>query len=66
MRYFTLPAFALFASPVAADPGHIGALAGHDHWTIGIAVGVAVAAGLYGALKGKDKDAPDLDAEVPA
>lgn len=41
----------LFASPAAAHPGHLGGLAGHDHWVAGIAIGAAVGVSIWGILK---------------
>lgn len=54
---------AAFASPALAHPGHLGTLAGHDHWIAGAAIGAAIAAGLIGALKGRRKRG---DTAVPA
>ena len=39
----------------AADPGHLIELAGHDHWIGGAAIGLAILAGIWGALKGGDE-----------
>lgn len=51
------------AAPAGAHPGHLADLAGHDHWVAGAAIGLAIALGLYGALKGKKaQDAPEADA----
>lgn len=47
----------LLASAAEAHPGHLTDLAGHDHWVAGAAIGLAIALGLYGALKGKSSDA---------
>ncbi|NDU99442.1 DUF6732 family protein [Pseudoroseicyclus tamaricis] len=50
-----------------AHVGHIGELAGHDHWVAGAAIGAAVAAAVWGALKGRKdeggKDAAEAEAE---
>ena len=43
----------LVAAPVAAHPGHIIEAAGHDHWLAGVAIGTAIAIGLWQGLKGK-------------
>ena len=55
----------LFASPAAADPGHIGEVAGHAHW-IGLAAagGAAVIAGwLSGLFNGeKEEEAEEQEA----
>jgi hypothetical protein len=51
-----------------AHLGHLGDLAGHDHWVAGAAIGVAVVVGVWGAVKGrKDKEpAPQEAAEDEA
>ena len=41
------------ASVAQADVGHIGELLGHDHWVAASAIGIAIAVGLLGALKGR-------------
>ena len=52
---FSLPLLA--AGPALADPGHLVDVAGHDHWVAGAAIGLAIAFGIWGALKGrKDRD----------
>ena len=43
---------------IPAHIGHLGDVAGHDHWVAGAAIGIAVAAGLWGWLT-KDDDAED-------
>ena len=53
-----LPALLLLPAPVMAHPGHWADVAGHDHWIAGAAIGAAVLAGLWGALKGKGKSEP--------
>jgi len=45
------------ASSANAHPGHWADLAGHDHWVAGAAIGLAGIAAVWGALKGKQKDA---------
>lgn len=54
---------AIVPAPAFAHVGHIGDLAGHDHWVIGAAIGAAIAAGLWGALKGEDED-EEVDEEL--
>ncbi|EYD73000.1 DUF6732 family protein [Limimaricola hongkongensis] len=58
MRHIFLPTTALLAAPGAAfaHPGHVADLAGHDHWVAGAAIGLAIALGLWGALKGGRKE----------
>ncbi|MFQ5624294.1 MAG: DUF6732 family protein [Paracoccaceae bacterium] len=54
MRKFTILTgmLVLGAGPVLAHPGHLGTLAGHDHWVAGAAIAAAVLIGLWAALKG--------------
>lgn len=63
--------FVIFPWPAFAHPGHLGALAGHDHWVAGAAVGIALGIGLWQAAKdrrrrGKDKASDDTSEERPA
>lgn len=62
---FTLPV--LFATPALAHPGHIADAAGHNHWLAGAAIGAAIAAAIWGHLKGKkakpEEDAADAETE---
>lgn len=63
---FLLP-LCLLATPVRAHVGHLGELAGHDHWVAGAAIGAAAAVTLWGVLKGKKKtEEPAEDAEEEA
>lgn len=64
----------IFALPGAAHAhiGHLGDLAGHDHWVAGAALGAAAAVTLWGLLKGKAQDdeaeaeqADDEEADAP-
>lgn len=71
MRLCLPLALILLPAVAQAHPGHLADLAGHDHWVAGAAIGAAVLAGLWGALKGKgrsdpDEPADDDDEEVPA
>lgn len=62
-----LVAVVLLAAPAQAHTGHLGELAGHDHWVAGAALGAAVLIGLWGALKGKRKpEQTDPDPADPA
>jgi len=67
MRHILLPTTALMAAPGAAlaHPGHVADVAGHDHWVAGAAIGVAIALGLWGALRGgrKEDEPAETDAE---
>ncbi|GGL68874.1 DUF6732 family protein [Wenxinia marina] len=49
----------LAAGPAAAHPGHLAGVAGHDHWVAGAAIGLAIALGLWGALKGRESKAEE-------
>ncbi|MDQ7069566.1 MAG: hypothetical protein Q9M48_02265 [Rhodobacterales bacterium] len=58
MRYFTgflatSISGILAAAPVAAHPTHLIEVAGHNHWLAGIAIGTAIAVGLWQGRKGK-------------
>lgn len=52
-----------WAGAAVAHPGHLIEAAGHDHWLAGVAIGAAIAAGIWGALKG---EAEEADAEDPS
>ncbi len=52
MQYSLTFLLLVVGSTAQADPGHLAGLAGHDHWVGGAAIGLAILAGLYGALKG--------------
>ncbi|TNE68009.1 DUF6732 family protein [Celeribacter ethanolicus] len=59
--------FTLLATPALAHPGHLGEMAGHNHWLAGAAIGAAIAIAIWGAIKGKKEDeAEAADAEVEA
>lgn len=53
----------LSASAAWSHPGHLAGLAGHDHWVAGAAIGLAIALGLYGALKGKTSNPEAAEAQ---
>ncbi len=63
----TLLAFvpALVPMPALAHVGHLGDLAGHDHWIAGAAIGAAVLAGLWGAWAGKGEPEPEASEPDP-
>lgn len=46
----------LSTGPAQAHLGHVGELAIHNHWGGVAAIGLAVAVGVWGALKGKKQD----------
>lgn len=74
MRYFLSVIFFACASTAQAHSGHLADVAGHDHWVAGVAIGLAILTGIYGALKGRKEtseaessDAEDHDDEgIPA
>jgi hydrogenase/urease accessory protein HupE len=63
MRHLIAPLFVIpLAGQAAAHPGHLAGLAGHDHWVAGAAFGVAVAVGIWAAIKGRRQE-DRVDAE---
>ncbi len=46
-----------------AHLGHVGEVAGHDHWVAGAAIGAAIAAVIWGALKGRKDPEPEEEAK---
>jgi hypothetical protein len=67
MRSVLSVLFIIIGGTASAHPGHLADLAGHDHWLAGVAIGLAVLAGLWGVLKGeKDQDVVDEDVEEEA
>ena len=68
MRHALALFFVVLASTASAHPGHLGELAGHDHWVAGIALGLAILLGIRGALKGKEaaSEEEEIDAEEAA
>ena len=68
MKFQILFLVLVSGSAANAHPGHLIDLAGHGHWLAGIALGGAIAAGIWGALKGnaKDTDEPEeVDEDQP-
>ena len=61
-----LAAIAVLPAPALAHVGHLGEVAGHDHWIAGAAIGAAVVIGLYGAWKGRKAQASDQGADEAA
>ena len=41
------------AGGAAAHTGHVGEVAGHDHWIAGAAIGVGIAVAAWGIVKGR-------------
>ena len=62
MRIFLTLMMTVLAQSAAAHPGHLIEAAGHDHWVAGAAIGLAILAGIWGALKGEAE--PDEDPEL--
>ncbi|NHW17417.1 DUF6732 family protein, partial [Escherichia coli] len=57
MRFLPL---LLLAAPAGAHTGHIGELGGHDHWALGVGIGVIVGAAVIGWIKGgKQEEEPE-------
>lgn len=60
----SLPLIAI-ASGAWADIGHIGEVAGHDHWIAAGALGLALGLALWAALKGrKDQNTEAAEEEA--
>ena len=56
-----LPLLLLLPGPALAHFGHLGEVAGHDHWVTGAAIGAAALAGLWGAWKDRHAPEPEPD-----
>ncbi|WP_299647815.1 DUF6732 family protein [uncultured Jannaschia sp.] len=61
MRF--LPFF-LLATPASAHVGHIGDMAGHDHWVLGAGLGAIAGAAVLGWLKGGRDGKKEAEAET--
>ena len=63
MRTLTLllPIALLSGGPARAHGGHIADLGGHDHWVLGVGLGVIAGAAVLGWLKGGRKK-PEAEA----
>lgn len=59
MRLILTAVLFLTALPAHAHVGHLGDLAGHDHWVAGAAIGAAVLVGIWGALKNRKEPEPE-------
>lgn len=66
MRFLapTLSTLFLLAAPASAHTGHIADLGGHDHWALGIGLGVIAGAAVLGWLKGGKKEEPEEEEAV--
>jgi hypothetical protein len=56
----------LWAGSAAAHPGHLAEVAGHGHWLAGVAIGAAIAIGLWQGLRGKKPEADEAESEEDA
>ncbi len=65
MRISVILAAVLAAGSAQADPGHLVDVAGHGHWIALGAMGAAIAAGIWGALKGEREDEADEADDEP-
>jgi hypothetical protein len=70
MKYFLTLTMTILPGQVLAHVGHVGELAGHDHWVAGAAIGLAVGVAVWGWLKGgkaedqdETQDTEDTDAQ---
>lgn len=54
------------AGTAGAHTGHLGELAGHDHWVAGAAIAGAIALAAWQALKGARDDKEETEVEVEA
>lgn len=64
MRLLSTFVFIAMAQSAQAHSGHLGDLAGHDHWVAGAAIGVAIALGIWGVLKGEKEPSEPTDSET--
>ena len=62
MRISLILIASLIAGTAHAHVGHLGEVAGHDHWVAGAAIGIAIGIGLWGAIKDKARS-EDAEAE---
>ncbi|WP_438988039.1 DUF6732 family protein [Marivivens donghaensis] len=54
----------LTANAASAHVGHLGEMAGHDHWVAGAALGLAILLGLREALKARKENAEKASKET--
>ena len=63
MRYILSALAVALPTGAFAHAGHIGDLAGHDHWTLGLGLGAIAGAAAVAWVKGRRrKDAAEADA----
>ena len=53
MRFILAASTALLPTGALAHAGHIGDLAGHDHWTLGLGLGAIAGAAAVAWVKGR-------------
>lgn len=58
--HLILPLLVLLPTGALAHVGHLGEVAGHDHWVAGAAIGAAILVGLWGAWKGRKEKEPEV------
>ena len=54
---------AILPVPALAHVGHLGPLAGHDHWVAGAGLGIAIGIGLWQAAKERKRGKSEPKAE---
>ncbi len=64
MRSALILILMLSANAASAHVGHLGEMAGHDHWVAGAALGLAILLGLREALKARKDDAEKASQEA--
>ncbi|MGJ8606222.1 MAG: DUF6732 family protein [Marivita sp.] len=64
IRMFLITVLTLSAGPALAHAGHLGGLAGHDHWVAGAAVGIAIGIAAWTAVRGRKRRAKSRE-ETP-
>ena len=64
MRFALTCLLTLVAQSAAAHPGHLVEAAGHNHWVAGAAIGIAIAVGIWGALKGDKETDVEIEEDL--
>lgn len=64
MKFATFLMACVAGTAAQAHPGHLAEAAGHGHWLGAVAIGAAIAIGLWAAAKGrKDADTAEADSD---